>query len=50
MKYVITDKGTVIRDGEEVKGLESNPVIIPKRSNFKINKAIYPEENGLIFL
>ena len=34
MKYVITDKGTVIRDGEEVKGLESNPVIIPKKKQF----------------
>ena len=34
MKYVITDKGTVIRDGEEVKGLDSNPVVIPKKKQF----------------
>ena len=34
MKYVSTDKGTVIRDGEEVKGLDSNPVVIPKKKQF----------------
>ena len=31
MNHVITDKGTVIRDKEEVKGLKDNPVVIPKK-------------------
>ncbi|MBQ5696024.1 MAG: glucose-1-phosphate adenylyltransferase subunit GlgD [Clostridium sp.] len=31
MKNAITDKGTLIDDREEVKGLENNPVIIPKK-------------------
>ena len=31
MSNTITDKGTVIDDNEEVKGLENNPVIIPKK-------------------
>ena len=34
MNYVITDKGTVIRDEEEVKGLMNNPVVIPKKEQF----------------
>ena len=31
MNDVITDKGTVIRDKEEVKELKDNPVAIPKK-------------------
>ena len=31
MNNAITDKGTLIDDNEEVKGLEHNPVIIPKK-------------------
>ena len=31
MNNVITDKGTLIDDNEEVKGLKDNPVIIPKK-------------------
>lgn len=31
MNRAITDKGVIIKKGEEVKGLEDNPVIIPKK-------------------
>ena len=31
MNNTITDKGTLIDDNEEVKGLQNNPVIIPKK-------------------
>ncbi len=31
MNNTITDKGTLIDDNEEVKGLENNPLIIPKK-------------------
>ena len=31
MSNTITDKGILIDDNEEVKGLENNPVIIPKK-------------------
>lgn len=34
MDKVITDKGTVIRDGEEVKGLIDTPIAVPKKRNF----------------
>lgn len=34
MNRVITDKGVVIKKGEELKGLEDNPVIIPKKKIF----------------
>lgn len=31
MNHAITDKGTLIDDSEEVKGLRENPVVIPKK-------------------
>ncbi len=34
MNRVITDKGVVIKKGEELKGLEDNPVTIPKKRIF----------------
>ncbi len=42
MKQAVTDKGTIIKDEEEVKGLKDTPVIIPKKilkdSLMKYNK------------